>query len=358
MTSRKLVITIALLGTLVGLISACNQQKDSTVKEQTTKPESDADQMLLERAQNLFGEMPEPASFDRPIAQLGKKLYYEKELSISKQMSCNTCHMLDKFGVDNEPTSLSHDKSTRGERNSPTVYNAYMHASQFWDGRAEDLVAQAKGPVLNPVEMAMPDEATVTDRLMGSEEYKALFAEAFPEEEMQINYHNMAIAIAEFEKTLATPSAFDTYLDGNIAALNEDQRIGLKTFMDVGCTTCHSGPALGGQLMQKFGLIKGPYWEYTGSESIDSGRVTVTGSGLDKFVFKVPSLRNIEETAPYFHDGSVADLDEAIRIMGTTQLGKELTAEEVAKIRAFLKTLTGEIPEYALIEEKEKLASM
>jgi len=266
-------------------------------------------------------------------------------------MSCNSCHMLNNFGVDNEPTSPGHDKKTRGERNSPSVYNAYFHVAQFWDGRAADLTEQAKGPVLNPIEMGMPGEAEVTALLQNSEEYQRLFAEAFPNAENPVSFNNMAVAIAEFEKTLRTPAPFDAYVQGDETALTEQQERGLETFIKVGCTTCHTGPGLGAQIYQKFGLFKGPYWEYTGSEKVDSGRVKVTGSGMDKFSFKVPALRNVAETYPYFHDGSVEDLSEAIRIMGITQLGKELSDEEIEEIEAFLQSLTGEIPAHALQED-------
>lgn len=340
-------------------IHACQNQPASDAKvDDKSETEESAIKDLQEQAQDLFGPLPETADIQRPIARLGKKLYYENSLSISKQMSCNTCHQLDKFGVDNEPTSLGHDQTTRGERNSPTVYNAYVHSSQFWDGRAEDLVEQAKGPVLNPVEMGMPDQATVIKNLRSSEEYQKLFAEAFPEVEEPVSFHNMAVAIAEFEKTLATPSRFDDFMAGQHTALTEEEQEGLRTFLKVGCTTCHTGPALGGQMFQKFGLIRGPYWDYTGSEHIDSGRVAVTGKAADKFVFKVPSLRNVAETAPYFHDGSINDLSEAIEIMGKTQLAQELTAEDIEKIEAFLRCLTGEIPEYALPDKEPVVAAM
>jgi cytochrome c peroxidase len=346
------IISTTRTGFLVFLVAlafmSCNQNaavksQESTAKENTTNKES-----LLTKAQSAFSTLPEPASFDRPIAKLGKKLYYETALSASGEMSCNSCHMLDKFGVDNEPTSLGHDKKTRGERNSPSVYNAYFHLAQFWDGRAENLTEQAKGPVLNPGEMGMTGEGAVDELLKASKEYQRLFAEAFPDQEDPANFNNMAAAIAEFEKTLSTPAPFDAYLSGEENALNAQQKKGLETFMQVGCTTCHTGPGLGGQMFQKFGLLKGPYWEYTGSENIDSGRVKVTNSGMDKFSFKVPALRNVAKTAPYFHDGSVASLAEAIKIMGTTQLGKDLSEEQVNDIAAFLESLTGEIPAYAL----------
>lgn len=361
MTKRSYLSIFGAMAVMGSMAIGCTNQPEAETEEEDTtaiEQEEQADQQLLEQSKNLFGQLPEPADINRPIAQLGKKLYYETSISKSNQMSCNTCHQLSKFGVDHEKTSLGHDEVSRGERNSPTVYNAFIHVAQFWDGRAEDLVEQAKGPVLNPVEMGMPDEATVIRKLGESEEYKKLFAEAFPDKESPVSFHNMAVAMAEFEKTLSTPGDFDKYLAGDASALSEEERQGLQTFIKVGCTTCHTGPALGGKMFQKFGLIKGPYWEYTGTTEIDSGRVLVTDQPGDKFVFKVPTLRNVAETEPYFHDGSVEDLSEAIKIMGTTQLGRELTDEQVQEIEAFLESLTGEIPDYALQEEEAEMASL
>lgn len=341
-------------------ITSCGGEKTEEAKDQSAKEEAKAESAIdvakvQKMAKNVFKPLPEPASFETPLAKLGKKLYYETELSISGEMSCNSCHMLDNYGVDNEPTSPGH-KGERGERNSPTVYNAWFHIAQFWDGRAADLVEQAKGPILNPVEMGMPDEATVEKKLKASDEYQSLFAEAFPEEEEKVNYHNMAVAIAEFERTLATPAPIDDFLNGKADALTEAQVRGLNTFMNTGCITCHTGPGFGGNMYQKFGLINGTYWDYTGSERQDEGRFAVTGNEGDKYFFKVPSLRNITKTAPYFHDGSVADLEEAVKIMATTQLNKELSEQEVNDIVSFLEALTGEIPSHAL--QNEQMASL
>jgi cytochrome c peroxidase len=350
-------LAVVALGAL-GIAISCNNTPQAGSSEDSAAAQDSVENALLAQAQNLFQPLPEAASFDRPIAKLGKKLYYENELSVSGEMSCNTCHMLDKYGVDNEPTSLGHDKKVRGERNSPSTYNAYFHVAQFWDGRAADLTEQAKGPVLNPVEMGMPDEETVLKTLSDKEVYKSLFAAAFPEDKSPITFHNMAVAIAEFEKTLATPGKWDQYLGGKKDALSEAEKEGLQTFIQVGCITCHTGPGLGGQIYQKFGLMKGPYWEYTGSEKHDEGRFEVTGNALDKNSFKVPALRNVAETSPYFHDGSVADLGQAIKIMGTTQLGKELSEEQVTQIKTFLEALTGEIPEHALQKPTTEVASL
>ncbi|MDR9398063.1 MAG: cytochrome-c peroxidase [Salibacter sp.] len=349
---KKVLISATIIAaTVVACNSGSDQkksEKDEKAKTETKK--QDETDPVAKQAKAYFKQLPKPASFDRPIAKLGKKLYYETDVSLSGDMSCNSCHMLDNYGVDNEPTSPGHD-GTRGERNSPSVYNAYFHIAQFWDGRAADLKEQAKGPVLNPIEMGMKSKKDVESVLGDNEEYKKMFAEAFPDDKKPINFDNMAEAIAEFEKTLATPAPFDDYLGGKSDALSSAQKEGLQTFIETGCTTCHMGPGLGGQMYQKFGLVEGPYWEYTGSEHKDEGRFDATGNEGDKYFFKVPALRNVHKTAPYFHDGSVADLDEAIKIMGKTQLGKDLTDEQVASISTFLKSLTGEIPEHALQSE-------
>jgi cytochrome c peroxidase len=280
---------------------------------------------------------------------LGRILYYEKRLSKNHDVSCNTCHLLDKYGVDGTPTSTGH-KAQKGGRNAPTVYNAAGHIAQFWDGRAADVEAQAKGPVLNPIEMAMADEKSVVAVLETIPEYTPLFQAAFPGEEKPVTYDNMAKAIGAFERGLVTPSPFDRLLAGDQTALTDAQKAGLTTFVQSGCTTCHTGPLLGGGMYQKLGLVT-PW-----PNPSDAGRFDVTKNEADKQLFKVPSLRNIEETGPYFHDGSVATLDEAIRLMGHHQLGRELSPEQVGSIQTFLGSLTGELPT-AYIAEPPALAS-
>lgn len=306
-----------------------------------------ADSMLIESANRYFGQLPEPGDPNTPIAQLGKKLYYETRLSANGEMSCNTCHPIASYGVDNLPTSPGHDGS-KGTRNSPTTLNAYFHTTQFWDGRSPDLADQAKGPVLNPIEMGLQSADEVVAILKADDQYPEMFAEAFPGDEDPVTFDNFADAIAAFEETLATPAAFDKFLSGVSTVLTEDQKEGLSLFIETGCIACHIGPGLGGTMMQRFGLVHGPYWEYTGSELKDKGKAEVTGNPGDEMIFKSPSLRNIEKTSPYFHDGSVESLEEAVRIMAKTQLGRELSDEQVAKMVEFFKSLTGKIPEYAL----------
>jgi cytochrome c peroxidase len=304
--------------------------------------QSSADRAALAaRAQALFPALPpEAANPDNPVTPakvtLGKMLYFDTRLSKNRDVSCNSCHALDAFGVDGEATSPGH-RGQRGDRNSPTVYNAAIHISQFWDGRAADVEEQAKGPVLNPVEMAMPSEEAVVAVLRSIPGYAAPFAEAFPGEAEPITYDNMARAIGAFERRLLTPAPIDRFAAGQLDALDEAQLRGLQTFLDVGCTTCHIGPAIGGGMYQKLGLVK-PY----PTEDIGLGKLT--GQEADNFFFKVPSLRNTAETGPWFHDGSVASLDQAVQKMAEYQLGRTLDKQQTDDVVAFLGALTGEIP--------------
>ena len=268
---------------------------------------------------------------------LGRMLYYETRMSKGNDVSCNTCHLLDQYGVDSLPTSKGHEEQVGG-RNAPTVYYAAGHLSQFWDGRAKDVEEQAKGPILNPIEMAMPSEEEVVGVLRGIDGYGKLFAEAFPGEEDPVTYDNMARAIGSFERGLLTPSHFDRFLEGDEEALAEAEHAGLETFMKVGCTTCHIGPLAGGKMYQKVGLV------HPWPNQEDVGLSEITGDEAQRMFFKVPSLRNINKTGPYFHDGSVAKLDEAVRMMGHHQLGVTLTAEQVDQVLVFLNALTGDLP--------------
>ncbi|MDJ0788117.1 MAG: cytochrome c peroxidase [Myxococcota bacterium] len=295
---------------------------------------------LRERAAQTFGvlpaEVPNPANpANDARIDLGRLLYYETRLSLAQDLSCNSCHMLDRFGADGEPTSPGHE-GQRGDRNSPTVYNAALHVTQFWDGRAADVEEQAKGPILNPVEMAMPSEEEVVKRLSAVPAYVELFGKAFPGEEEPLSYDNLAKAIGAFERRLTTPGKLDAFIGGELDALSDAEAAGLAGFMDTGCTTCHAGAALGGQLYQKIGLVH-PY------ETEDTGREKVTGNAADRYFFKVPSLRNTAETGPWFHDGSITDLAEAVRLMGWHQLGQKLDDQQVGEIVSFLEALTGEV---------------
>jgi len=262
-------------------------------------------------------------------------LYYDPRLSKNHDISCNSCHLLDAYGVDGQPTSPGH-RGQRGDRNSPTVYNAAIHVAQFWDGREPDVEAQAKGPVLNPIEMAAPSADSVVALLASIPGYVDAFSAAFPDQAEALSYDNMARAIGVFERNLLTPGSFDAFMEGDLAALEPAALRGLETFLAVGCNSCHVGPAVGGSLYRKIGFIF-PY------ETEDKGRENVTGEAIDRHVFKVPSLRNIARTGPYFHDGSISDLSEVVRLMGYHQLGLTLTDEQISEIVSFLGALTGEI---------------
>lgn len=268
---------------------------------------------------------------------LGRMLYYDARLSRGQDVSCNTCHALDKYGVDAEPVSTGF-KGQKGTRNSQTVYNAAGHFVQFWDGRAPTVEEQAKGPILNPVEMGMPDQKRVIAVLRSMPEYGEAFKKAFPGVKDPVTFDNVGQAIGAFERKLVTSARWDKFLGGNQTALTDTEKAGLNTFLDTGCQTCHSGAYLGGSLFQKLGAVK-PW-----TEDKDLGRFDVTKQDSDKQFFKVPSLRNVEKTAPYFHDGSVKTLEEAVADMGNYQLGKTLSSAEVTSIISFLKTLTGDLP--------------
>jgi cytochrome c peroxidase len=342
-------IKTLLIATLPVLLIACGNQKEPDEAQSQAAAfleNQELEAAVGEKARALFApingvaENPEnptsPAKID-----LGKVLYFDNRLSKDRNNSCNSCHNLSSFGVDNLALSPG-DAGKNGERNSPTVFNAALHSTQFWDGRAKDVEEQAGMPILNPVEMAIPDEKFLVKRLKGIDLYTKMFANAFPDEQDPITYDNIKKSLAAFERTLITPSHFDQYLLGDANALSLEEKKGLKSFMDAGCITCHAGPLLGGNMFQKFGL-KGNYWDLTKSAVIDEGRFKITGEEADKYVFKVPSLRNVEKTSPYFHDGSVAGLEDAIAIMGTMNSGKELSQEEIKNIAIFLSALTADV---------------
>lgn len=335
---RKLVVLMVLIIGFIGCKESKNDKKDAINPEYVA---------LQKTAVSMFGKLPEVAenpenAITEEKVQLGKKLYLDNRLSKDNTQSCNTCHNLETYGVDNLSTSPGNDGGL-GTRNSPTVFNAALHMSQFWDGREPDVEAQAGGPILNPVEMAMPSEDIVVERLSKIEEYNALFAKVFPNDKKPISYKNIQNAIGAFERTLITPSRFDEFVAGDVNALTDIEKDGLQLFISTGCTACHSGNVLGGNIYQKFGLFD-DYWKYTKSTIIDEGKFTVTKNENDKYVFKSPSLRNIEKTYPYFHDGSVADLKEAVKIMAKVQLNKDLSENDVNTLVAFLNSLTGELP--------------
>lgn len=338
--------TLVAVSASVLVVAACKQSSAPPGQEpaQPSAPAATAAPGSPDRAQarQLFGTLParfESATNPMTPAKLalGKQLYHDARLSKNQDVSCNSCHDVARFGVDGLPVSKGH-KGQVGNRNSPTVFNAAGHASQFWDGRATDVEAQAKGPMLNPLEMAMKDEAAVVAIVESIPEYPPQFAAAFPGEARPLTLDNVARAIAAYERTLVTTSPFDAWLAGDDAALSPQSKQGLALFVGAGCTGCHAGPLLGGTMFMKLGLVR-PY-----DNLRDTGRMEVTKAEVDRFAFKVPSLRNVARTAPYFHDGAIGDLPTAIAKMGELQLGKAFSADEVRSIAAFLEALTGQPP--------------
>ncbi|MFT3696753.1 MAG: cytochrome c peroxidase [Kofleriaceae bacterium] len=282
---------------------------------------------------------PLRTSFDegeRTQAQidLGRMLYFDARLSKNNDVSCNSCHPLDKYGADGQPRSKGTDGKL-GKRNSPTVFHAAGQFASFWDGRAPDVEHQAMGPVTNPVEMAMTADEAVA-RLAAIPGYRKAFASAFPTSK-DVTSEHIGIAIGAFERGLSTPARWDRYLQGDRKALTAEEVEGFKLFSDIGCVSCHTGELVGGSSFQKVGVIE-PW-----PNQSDRGRYDLTHDKADDMRFKVPTLRNITHTAPYFHDGSVASLDVAVKTMARYQLGAEVSDTEVRLIVAWLDTLTGEV---------------
>jgi cytochrome c peroxidase len=281
-----------------------------------------------------------PKEINQPKAELGKKLFFDPRLSKSGFISCNSCHNLSMGGSDNLKTSIGHNWQ-QGPINAPTVLNSSFSFVQFWDGRAETLKAQAGGPIANPGEMAFT-HALAEDVLKSIPGYVAEFKQVFGDDKVSID--QVTEAIAEFEKTLVTPnSRFDKWLLGDTKALTEQELAGYKLFKAAGCISCHYGTSVGGNTFHKMGMVE----EYK-AKSPAEGRKGVTGKDADRFMFKVPNLRNVELTYPYFHDGEAETLTKAVDTMGRLQLGKKLTDVENAQIVAFLKSLTGDQPAFTL----------
>ncbi|MCG7982757.1 MAG: cytochrome-c peroxidase [Candidatus Thiodiazotropha lotti] len=306
----------------------------------TAGVQADKTDRLIKKANRYFAPLPQvmPASEnDTPVRiQLGKKLYFDPRLSINDSQSCASCHPLGngRGGMDNRPTSPG-ARGEFGDRNTPTVLNAGWQRSQFWDGRAKDLADQARQPILNPIEMGMPDEASVVNKLSAIPDYVDAFEKAFPQDASPLSYDNLAEAIAAFERTLRSESRFDDFMRGDKTALNVQEQSGLTLFIRHNCVRCHDGPMIGGTLLEKLGVNA----EFHNTE--DPGRFRVTGEEADRMVFKVASLRNVAITGPWFHDGSGKELSEVVKIMARIQLDTELKAQDAEAITAFLHALTG-----------------
>ncbi|WP_284274772.1 cytochrome-c peroxidase [Bradyrhizobium iriomotense] len=314
---------------------------------------------LLMAAERIFKPIPSaiPAVKDNPVttekAELGKMLFFDPRLSASGIISCNTCHNLGTGGVDAGPTSVGHGWQ-KGPRRAPTVYNAVFNVAQFWDGRAADLKAQAKGPVQASAEMnATPGHVTRT--LNSMEDYVGKFKQAFPRDTPPVTFDNFTKALEAFEATLTTPAApFDQYLNGDANALDDQQKAGLRLFMNKGCASCHNGINIGGQDFFPFGVIKKPDIKLL--PAADKGRFAVTTAPSDQYVFRVAPLRNVALRAPYFHSGQVWTLKEAVGIMSEVQLGAKLSEKENNDIVAFLNSLSGRLPkiEYPILPTRTK----
>jgi len=321
--------------TILSLLLACsNNDAVETVNPQI------ADAVTVDRTK-LGAFQPLPDNFfvagSEPTPErvaLGRRLFFETQLSADSDLSCSSCHNVAKDGADEHSFSPGHKMQPVG-RNSPTVFNAAGQFSQFWDGRAATVEEQALGPILAAGEMAMPNADAVVAVLKKDPTYIAEFAKAFPGEKDPLNFQNIGVAIGAYERTLVTPSKWDSFLAGDDSALSDDEKRGLNTFMEVGCTACHNGALLGGASFMKLGTVN-PW-----PNQADQGRFGVTNQESDRMVFKVASLRNSTETAPYFHDASAASLGEAVSMMGKHQLGKDLTPEHVSDIVTFLGSTAG-----------------
>lgn len=272
---------------------------------------------------------------DPNLVALGRLLFHDNRLSKNREVSCATCHVLTNYGIDGKVVSTGF-AGRQGTRNAPTVFNAADHIAQFWDGRAPDVESQAAGPITNPSEMAMPNEQAVVDVLSDVPRYVEMFHTAFPKDEHPISLRNVGDAIGAFERGLVTTSRWDKFLAGDRGALTQNEKKGLRLFMQRGCLACHQGPEVGGASFQKVGIA------YPWPNQSDEGRAGVTHFPGDKMVFKVPSLKNVGRTAPYFHDGSTTSLETAIKLMGHHELGIELPSDEVSAIAAWMRSMTGE----------------
>ena len=336
MTTRVLMLAGAAL-----LASACASTMTSD------------DAALLARARLVFKPLPADASTaERPLSPekiaLGRALFFEPRLSVDDRISCSTCHQPSFHGA--EPLAVSMGPAGKAlPRNTPTIFNTALQFAQHYGGNRVDVEDQAVKSLLSPFAYAQKDYAAAEAKLRSLPGYRAMFERAFPGQAEPVTVQNLGLAIGAFERVLLTPAAFDRYLGGDVQALSAQARRGLDKFTSFGCAGCHNGVTVGGQMYQKFGVTQ-DYWQLTGSKpndvhkSIDKGRFHDTKNEADSFMFKVQSLRNVAMTPPYFHDGSVARLDDAVRIMGKLQLGRDLSGADVSDIVAFLESLTGQVP--------------
>jgi cytochrome c peroxidase len=320
-----------------------------------------ADQTLLQQARTLFKALPRnmgTAAYPvtPELVSLGRMLFFDPRISLDGTVSCSRCHQPALYGTDGLAKSIGVE-DRKNPRNAPTVLNAALQFAAHWRGDRTNVEDQASQALVGPPSFGEPDFPSAMAKIKAIPGYAGMFAKAFPGDKDPVNSGNWGRAIGAYERTLVTPSPFDAYLAGDIHALSAPARAGLRTFIDAGCAACHNGVGVGGGMYQKFGVME-DYWHETHSRAIDKGRFDVTGNPADMYVFKVPSLRNVAMTPPYFHDGSVATLPEAVHAMGKVQLGRDLSGQDVEAIDAFLGSLTGPLPsEFATAPKLSPAAS-
>jgi len=299
------------------------------------------DDALRSQAAAMFGQLtaPSAAAIASPEAELGRALFWDTRLSSDGKTACASCHFAADWGADRRPASID-ARGLPTSRHSPTIFNSMTQPTLRWLGDRKDGAEQAEGSMTGSMGFATKDAAVAK---LVETQYQDAFRRAYPDDAQALSARNYGRALAAYQATLVTPAPFDRFLAGDDRALTDAQKQGMRAFIATGCVACHSGPLLGGTLHQKFGVLK-DYWTETGSPKPDVGRFATTKKDEDKYVFRVPMLRNVAKTAPYFHDGSVATLDRAVRIMASVQLGKTLDDATAASIVAFLESLTGEVP--------------
>ncbi|MEP6900307.1 MAG: cytochrome-c peroxidase [Actinomycetota bacterium] len=340
MLTKKLalkLLSITVFLVFVGFISVCKQTTIETITSQKL-----TDSQASKRSDEPILPIPSEIKLNSEKVALGEKLFNDVQFSHDNTISCATCHSLDLGGTDQRKNSIGINGQI-GEINAPTVFNTSLNFKQFWDGRAETLEDQIDGPTHASGEMGSNWEEII-EKLNSSPEYVSVFAALY---DNGIQTQNIKDAIAEFERSLLTPnSRFDRYLKGEKEMLTKDEKEGYRTFKTVGCVSCHQGINVGGNLFQEFGVM-GEYFKDRGNlTKADLGRYNVTKNEYDRYVFKVPSLRNIARTFPYFHDGSAKSLENAVEVMSKYQLGRKLSRDEIDSIVKFLKTLNGEYKRY------------
>jgi cytochrome c peroxidase len=328
-------------GLAFSLLAACGGAQTATGPAAVSGSSSSAEQALVQRARQSFAPLPEPTPQDPKQVVLGRRLFFDTRVSNDGKVGCVTCHHVDKFATDGLRLAVGTDGRVN-PRNSPTVFNAFLQSSEHWRGDRESVEDQAKRALLGPPSFGLASDEAAAQKIAALG-YEPAFADAFPGAEPAVTTEHWASAIGAFERTLLTKAPFDAYLGGDTVAISSEARAGLAAFLDTGCADCHNGVLLGGHSLAKFGKFS-DYTTLTHSDHHDTGRFDITQNEADRDVFKVAPLRNVEHSAPYFHDGSVDSLADAVKIMAKAQLNAELTPEVIATMVAFLSSLSGAIP--------------